>query len=136
MKILLFFFQLKTMKEALAANQDSKHALERNLRKLNHQLESKGMEDLQMKQRVENLARELKRREEKESKLKNEVQRREEKLRKAKRCIFLGLCPYCIELICFTLCENRNLIQVSLGCTMYLKNYLLFMLLFAFPIAT
>ncbi|GFS07521.1 hypothetical protein ElyMa_004733700 [Elysia marginata] len=76
--------QLKTMKDALASNQESKHTLEVNLRKLNHQLQSRGMEDMQMKQKVENFAAELRHREEKESKLKAEVLRREEKLKKAK----------------------------------------------------
>ena len=82
------FFQLKTMKEALASNQESKHILEMNLQKLNHQLESKGMDDLKTKQKVDNLAAELRHKQEKESKLKGEVQRREEKLKKAKRYIF------------------------------------------------
>ncbi|KAK3766025.1 hypothetical protein RRG08_002266 [Elysia crispata] len=76
--------QLKTMKEALASNQESKHILEMNLQKLNHQLESKGMDDLKTKQKVDNLAAELRHKQEKESKLKGEVQRREEKLKKAK----------------------------------------------------
>ncbi|RUS85837.1 hypothetical protein EGW08_006389 [Elysia chlorotica] len=76
--------QLKTMKEALSSYQDSKYTLEMNLRKLNHQLESKGVEDLKIKRKVDHLTEELKHRAEKESRLKSEIQRREEKLKKAK----------------------------------------------------
>ncbi|GFO25859.1 F-box only protein 41 [Plakobranchus ocellatus] len=76
--------QLKTMKDALASNQESKHTLEMNLRKVNYKLESKGMEDSHLRQKMENLTSELRKREEKEAKLKSEVQRREEKLKKAK----------------------------------------------------